>query len=582
MIKLRILAALLGLLLALQGQAQQTEQVEQAEQAEQVEQVELDEEAIEAARVAIEELLQKLEQGIVALQTLNDQIDAVADRDREALILRRDERTFALLLALDDLTRRTAELPADEPQRAELEERLVEDFAEVGDNLLKRIDQIGKRIEKHSAELESLSGSSLIVVQAYIQTLETLRLQYYGAVLDLIEGRTALELPTEDLSQTLQARLYMHAETLAGRVEFSGQALEAVASRIKLEPQNADLATAKSAFQGTHQQNLGHLEAIVALLERMGLNSSVYKSVLVQQGQGLSISEIESDVVVSLVGDAWRTLSQGASARAPDLLFNVVVFALILLVARILSRLTRRAVKAACERPGVDLSTLLKDVLVSVSGGVVTAIGFLMALSQIGISLGPMLAGLGVAGFVVGFALQDTLGNFAAGGMILIYRPYDVDDFIEVVGAAGLVKKMSLVSTTITTFDNQTLVIPNSKIWGDVIKNVTAQKVRRVDMMFGIGYGDDIEQTERVLADILERNEKILKHPDPQIKLHELADSSVNFVVRPWTKTEDYWDVYWEVTREVKMRFDREEISIPFPQRDVHLFTEAGQDPKQA
>ena len=133
---------------------------------------------------------------------------------------------------------------------------------------------------------------------------------------------------------------------------------------------------------------------------------------------------------------------------------------------------------------------------------------------------------------------------------------------------------MNLVSTTIVTFDNQTLVVPNSRIWGDVIKNVTAQKVRRVDLVFGIGYDDDIEHAERVLHEIVLANEKVLKKPEPNIRLHTLADSSVNFVVRPWTKTDDYWDVYWEITREVKVRFDREGISIPFPQRDVHLYTE--------
>ena len=155
-----------------------------------------------------------------------------------------------------------------------------------------------------------------------------------------------------------------------------------------------------------------------------------------------------------------------------------------------------------------EFSTLLKDVLISVSGASVMMLGILVALSQVGISLGPALAGLGVAGFIVGFALQDTLGNFAAGGMILFYRPYDVDDFVEVAGTIGLVKKMTLVSTTINTFDNQTLIIPNSKIWGDVIKNVTAQKVRRVDMEFGIGYGDDVELDERVLQDILSSHDR--------------------------------------------------------------------------
>jgi small conductance mechanosensitive channel len=220
------------------------------------------------------------------------------------------------------------------------------------------------------------------------------------------------------------------------------------------------------------------------------------------------------------------------------------------------------------------MSALLKNILVSTIGGTIMAIGVLVALSQIGISLAPMLAGLGVAGFIVGFALQDTLGNFAAGAMILIYRPFDIDDIVEVTGASGIVKKMNLVSTTISTLDNQTLVVPNSKIWGDVIKNVTAQTERRVDLEFGIGYDDDIELAERVLADIVSAHDKILEDPEPNIRLHTLGDSSVNFVVRPWVKTDDYWDVYWDLMREVKLRFDREGISIPYPQRDVHLISE--------
>jgi small conductance mechanosensitive channel len=218
------------------------------------------------------------------------------------------------------------------------------------------------------------------------------------------------------------------------------------------------------------------------------------------------------------------------------------------------------------------MSTLLHDILISGSSATVMLLGILIALSQVGVSLGPALAGLGVAGFIVGFALQDTLGNFAAGGMILIYRPYDVDDLIEVAGVSGLVKKMTLVSTTIATFDNQILVIPNSKIWGDVIRNVTAQKLRRVDLQFGIAYGDDIEHAERVLRDVVESHELVLRSPEVMIKLHTLGDSSMNFIVRPWVRTADYWSVYWDITREVKLRFDKEGISIPFPQRDIHIY----------
>jgi small conductance mechanosensitive channel len=190
----------------------------------------------------------------------------------------------------------------------------------------------------------------------------------------------------------------------------------------------------------------------------------------------------------------------------------------------------------------------------------------------LGIRLGPLLAGLGIAGFIVGFALQDTLSNFASGIMILIYRPYDVGDLIDVAGVFGEVNKMSLVTTTISTLDNQMIVVPNNKIWGDVIKNLTAQDMRRVDMVFGIAYSDDITKAEDILNDILKSHDKILDNPEPMVRVHTLGESSVDFVVRPWVKVDNYWDVYWDVTKTVKLRFDEEGISIPFPQRDVHVY----------
>jgi small conductance mechanosensitive channel len=295
---------------------------------------------------------------------------------------------------------------------------------------------------------------------------------------------------------------------------------------------------------------------------------------MLQHAGSISISFFSSSAILTVLQDSWGALKEAIGENAPDLIFRFLIFIAVLLVFRTLSRITKRAVRAASNRSKLDMSELLKNILVSTSGGMIMALGVLMALSTVGISLAPMLAGLGVAGFIVGFALQDSLGNFASGAMILIYRPFDVGDLVEVTGASGLVRKMNLVSTTILTLDNQTLVVPNSKIWGDVIKNVTAQKERRIDLEFGIAYDDDIELAERVLNEIVSAHEKVLADPEPRIKLHTLGDSSVNFIVRPWTKTDDYWDVYWDLTREVKLRFDREGISIPFPQRDVHVYAD--------
>jgi small conductance mechanosensitive channel len=158
--------------------------------------------------------------------------------------------------------------------------------------------------------------------------------------------------------------------------------------------------------------------------------------------------------------------------------------------------------------------------------------------------------------------------------MILLYRPYDMGDLIDVGGVFGKVDKMSIVSTSLLTLDNQLFVVPNSKIWGDVIKNVTSQDIRRIDMVFGISYSDDIPKAESILEDILQSHGKVLDTPESMVRLHTLGASSVDFVVRPWVKVDDYWDVYWDVTRTVKLRFDEEGVSIPFPQRDVHIYNQ--------
>lgn len=155
--------------------------------------------------------------------------------------------------------------------------------------------------------------------------------------------------------------------------------------------------------------------------------------------------------------------------------------------------------------------------------------------------------------------------------MILIYRPFDVGDVVEAGGVNGKISHMSLVNTTFMTFDNQSMVVPNNLIWASVITNVTAQRTRRVDLTIGVSYDDDIEKVEAILHEVVAAHDTVLADPEPNIRLHELADSSVNFIVRPWVKTDDYWETYWALTKAIKIRFDAEGISIPFPQRDIHV-----------
>ncbi|MEN8185257.1 MAG: mechanosensitive ion channel family protein, partial [Myxococcota bacterium] len=314
--------------------------------------------------------------------------------------------------------------------------------------------------------------------------------------------------------------------------------------------------------------------AAVEMLEQLEVPASRYEEALIAATGQITSDILDVNVALRVLARMRDRALDGFASGGPSWLFKTFVFVLILAAFRAGSLLTRRFVEKSVNAANLNLSQLLKDTLVAWSARLVILIGLLVALSQLGIQIGPLLAGLGIAGFVLGFALQDTLSNFAAGAMILLYRPFDVGDLVEAAGVRGVVQRMTLVSTTILIMDNQTLIVPNNKIWGDVILNVTAQQVRRVDLVFGIGYGDDIDKADSVLRDILEKHPQVLDEPEPVVEVHNLGDSSVDFVVRPWVKTEDYWPVHWSITREVKQRFDREGISIPFPQQDVHHYVE--------
>jgi small conductance mechanosensitive channel len=216
-------------------------------------------------------------------------------------------------------------------------------------------------------------------------------------------------------------------------------------------------------------------------------------------------------------------------------------------------------------------SQILRKFIVDSVRRITLFVGLLLGLAALEINITPLVALIGAAGFVIAFALQNTLSNFASGLMIMFYKPFDIGDFVESASVTGTVQSMTLVTTNMLTPDNKLLVVPNNELWGKVITNVTGSAQRRVDLVFGIGYGDDIALAERVLSEVVAEHPLVLKEPEPVIRVAELGESSVNLICRPWVKTADYWPVYWELTRAVKERFDAEGISIPFPQRDVNL-----------
>ncbi|MTI20865.1 mechanosensitive ion channel [Fulvivirga sp. RKSG066] len=250
------------------------------------------------------------------------------------------------------------------------------------------------------------------------------------------------------------------------------------------------------------------------------------------------------------------------------LLKAIVILVVGLWVIRFLSKYFNKFL----EKRSFDDS--LKPFLESMFYNILLILLLLTVLTSVGVEVTSFIAILGAAGLAIGLALQGTLANFAGGVIILTIKPFRVGDYIEGGGNSGTVREIQIFNTILITPDNKKVVIPNGELSNDSITNYSAEENRRVDMKFGIGYDDDLKKAKGILMEMLENDERVLKDPAPSVTVAELADSSVNFNVRPWVKLADYWSVYWDFQENVKLRFDEEGISIPFPQRDIHVFNE--------
>ncbi len=331
----------------------------------------------------------------------------------------------------------------------------------------------------------------------------------------------------------------------------------------------------------TIQSGSGSAGKLVQLREAKAAVITRFKLVLAElEAKGGDVTEFMAyakavggaQVDVTDAGATWDAFAGWIVAKEGGIKWGLqaLKFCAILFIFWIIARFVRQVVRRAAQLSD-RFSELLEQFVIKISFRAVMCVGLLVALGTVGVNVGALLAVIGGASFIIGFALQDTLGNFASGIMLLIYRPFDVGNVVEVGGVSGKIDSVTLVSTTIRTFDNKVVLVPNRNVWGQVITNASASDIRRVDMIFGIGYEDDADKAKAILERVVSRHEMVLEEPEPLIKLHELADSSVNFICRPWVQTDDYWQVHWDVIKEVKEEFDREGISIPYPQQDVHI-----------
>lgn len=283
---------------------------------------------------------------------------------------------------------------------------------------------------------------------------------------------------------------------------------------------------------------------------------------MAQTDQGIALPEQLSDV------DLAGLLSTGQEL-AVDMGLKLIAALAIFVIGRMISKAIVRGARKAMHRIGVDET--LQSFLGNIISVLLTIVIVLAAISQLGVKTTSFIALLGAAGLAVGLALQGSLANFASGVLIVFFRPYQKGDYVEAAGVGGTVDAVTIFNTIMITPDNRRVVVPNSNVTSGPITNYSAHDTRRLDLVIGVGYDDDLQKTRQVLADVVTADERVLAEPAPVIEVLELGDSSVNFAVRPWVKTSDYWPLRFSLMMAIKLRLDAEGISIPYPQRDVHL-----------
>jgi small conductance mechanosensitive channel len=264
-------------------------------------------------------------------------------------------------------------------------------------------------------------------------------------------------------------------------------------------------------------------------------------------------------------GSLWGQITELLSSFGISLFIALCI----LVIGRQVIKIVIKVISSALERSNTE--DTVRIFVTNLLNTLLMIVVFIAAINQLGIETTSIIAVLGAAGLAIGLALQGSLANFAAGILIVIYRPYKVGDYIQADNHLGTVNDIQIFSTVLRTPDNKLVVVPNGSIMNGSIVNFSNQDTRRIDMVIGCSYEDDIDKVKAVLTDIVAKDDRVLSDPKTRIAVSELADSSVNFIVRPWVKNPDYLDVMYSLTEEIKKRFDEEGISIPYPQSDVHI-----------
>ncbi len=389
----------------------------------------------------------------------------------------------------------------------------------------------------------------------------------------VLTGVESLGLVTEDHWTRLERFLVGRVESLVGRLQIAVEARERletqVGDAVRVGAPESEIAALRARLQAAQQRVRGianSLDSTADLLDQRGFETVEYRRFVIRATGEVTGDVLNPRVLLGLLRDLAGGIWNWFRNNAPTLLARLFIIVAFIVLFRVGFRLGW----LLFDKLGlVKLSRLLADMVERLLGPLATILGLFTGLWVLGVNPTTLLAGVGVAGIIIGLALQDSLSNLASGFFILATRPFDVDDVIEGGGVTGTVKAMGLANTTVVTFDNRRLMVPNRKIWGEVIVNRSVEQVRRVEVTVKIGYGEDLDRAIGILRDLLDEHEKVLKNPEPSIFVGKLADSWMEVEVRPWVKNEDWWPVLTDLPRLVRLRFAREGIEIPIPRREL-------------
>jgi small conductance mechanosensitive channel len=432
--------------------------------------------------------------------------------------------------------------------------------------LINLVEVSESEIQKLAQQRESTAPAKLLEFEDRMAEYNGRIDQYYEMLLILADQMERVSLDSAPALDYVQNYLPARADRLMGRITLTSAQIQSLEDRIADGETDADTAAELRAANAKLGWTTASLAEATRVLDLIDYPTAPYRQVLIRT-TGLTEDIFDLEVAQGLFDEFLDSVLDWLGDNGVTIVFQILVFIVIVMVSRVLGNLAGNLVRRGLDASGMKASDVLKSMFASIVSRTILLLGLLFGISQLGVEIGPVLAGIGIIGFAVGFALQETLSNFAAGTMLLVYRPFDSGDVISAGGVTGTVSELSLVNTTLHTFDNRQIVVPNSKIWGDIITNVTAQEERRVDITVRVSPEESTERVEQALAAVIAADDRVLSEPAPNIRINKLDDAAVEYIIRPWAARDDYWNLYWDLNRAIKVKFEDEGIRLAFEQR---------------